>query len=226
MPRHLAVERPASFVSGRLAALDGLRTPAVLAVFLYHSASGLMPGGWSGVDTFFALSGFVITLLLVKEYAASSRIRLGRFYIQRLARLWPALLVVCVPVALVAVLLPSSGWGGQGSNAVQGAMYLMNIFRSGLLGVDTAGGALGHTWTLAVEEQFYLVWPLLLILMLHLFSIRTITIVAALLALAAVVERVIMVTAGVGLNRLYNGPDTRADQLIGPPLAVQRLCDS
>ncbi|MEW9874051.1 acyltransferase family protein [Arthrobacter sp. HS15c] len=206
--------RPQLFVSGRLAALDGLRTPAVMAVFLYHSASGFMPGGWSGVDTFFALSGFVITLLLVKEHASRGSIRLGRFYVQRLARLWPALLIVCVPVAAASVLLPSSGWGGQGSNALQGATYVMNIFRSGLVGVTTAGGALGHTWTLAVEEQFYLVWPLLLIVMLRLFALRTITIITGLLALAAVAERVAMVATGVGLNRLYNGPDTRADQLL------------
>jgi peptidoglycan/LPS O-acetylase OafA/YrhL len=210
----IADSRPARFVSGRLAALDGLRTPAVLTVFLYHSASGFMPGGWSGVDTFFALSGFVITLLLVKEHAARGGIRLGRFYVQRLARLWPALLIVCAPVAVASVLLPASGWGDQGSNAVRGATYVMNIFRSGLLGVTTAGGALGHTWTLAVEEQFYLVWPLLLIVMLRLFTLRTITIITGLLALAAVAERVIMVATGVGLNRLYNGPDTRADQLL------------
>lgn len=215
MSTDVQVEKmPALFLHGRLDALDGLRTPAVLAVFFYHGASGLLPGGWSGVDTFFALSGFVITLLLVKEHTRASSIRLGNFYIQRLARLWPALLIVCTAVALTSVLLPTSGWEGQGFNALQGATYVMNIFRSGLVGVDTAGGALGHTWTLAVEEQFYLIWPILLILMLRVFRLSTITVITAVLALLAGAERVVMVSTGVGLNRLYNGPDTRADQLL------------
>lgn len=216
-----AIKRSDTFVSGRLDAIDGVRTFAVLAVFLYHSASGLMPGGWSGVDTFFAISGFVITLLLVKERRATGRISLGEFYVKRLARLWPALLIICALVATVSVTLPASGWGGQTGNAVQASTYVMNIFRSGLVGRDTAGGALGHTWTLAVEEQFYLVWPILLIVMLRYLSLRATTVVTTLLALVAVAERLIMVAAGVGLNRLYNGPDTRADQLlVGCALAL------
>lgn len=220
----LIVRDPAldsTFVTGRLVALDGLRTPAVIAVFFYHSASGMMKGGWSGVDTFFALSGFVITLLLVREFRERGRIRLGRFYLQRLARLWPALLIVCFCVGLTSVLLPGSGWGAQGGNSLQAATYLMNIYRSGLLGVTTAGGALGHTWTLAVEEQFYLLWPLVLIVLLRTVGERAAMIVTVALAGATVVERAIMVASDVGLNRLYNGPDTRADQLlVGCALAL------
>lgn len=201
-------------VSGRKHALDGLRTIAVGGVFLFHGASGLVPGGSIGVDIFFTLSGFVITLLIMKECRVTGRLRIGVFYAKRLARLWPALLTVCAVIVIVALIFPWSGWGGQEAYAIPAVAYVMNLARSGLFGTPIGGEALGPTWTLAVEEQFYLIWPLLLLVMLRFWKVGTVAWVTGFLSAAVLVERLLLVSGGASLGRLYNGPDTRADQLL------------
>ncbi|WP_354146390.1 acyltransferase [Arthrobacter sp. 754] len=212
------LERPVApnngLISGRKHALDGLRTVAVAMVFLFHTVTELTPGGSIGVDVFFTLSGFVITLLIMKEYQATGRLRLGVFYAKRLARLWPALLAVCAVVVTVALVFPQSGWGGQGANAIPAAAYVMNLANFGAFGSSTGGNALSPTWTLAVEEQFYLVWPLLLLVMLRFWKVRTVAWLTAVLAAGFLVSRSLLVFGGAPLARLYNGPDTRADQLL------------
>lgn len=201
-------------LSGRKHALDGLRTVAVAAVFLFHTVTSFAPGGSMGVDVFFTLSGFVITLLIMKEYQATGRLRLGVFYAKRLARLWPALLIVCAFVVTVALLFPESGLGGQEGFAIPAAAYVMNLARAGLIGTPITGGALAPTWTLAVEEQFYLVWPLLLLLILLFCKARAAAWITAVFAAAFLLERFLLVSGGVPLARIYNGADTRADQLL------------
>ncbi|MET4147159.1 acyltransferase [Arthrobacter sp. UYCo732] len=201
-------------ISGRKHALDGLRTIAVIGVFLFHTVTELVPGGSIGVDVFFTLSGFVITLLIMKEYQATGRLRLGVFYAKRLARLWPALLAVCAVVVLGGLIFPLSGWGGQEANAIPAAGYVMNLSNFGMFGSSTGGNALSPTWTLAVEEQFYLVWPLLLLVMLRFWKVRTVAWLTAVLAAGFLVSRFHLVMDGAPLARLYNGPDTRADQLL------------
>ncbi|WP_255771708.1 acyltransferase family protein [Pseudarthrobacter sulfonivorans] len=201
-------------ISGRKHALDGLRTIAVIGVFLFHTVTDLVPGGSIGVDVFFTLSGFVITLLIMKEYRATGRLKLGVFYAKRLARLWPALLAVCAVVVFVGLIFPLSGWGGQEANAIPAAGYVMNLANYGVFGYSTGGNALSPTWTLAVEEQFYLVWPLLLLVMLRFWKVRTVTWLTAVLAAGFLVSRFLLVSGGAPLARLYNGPDTRADQLL------------
>ncbi|WP_254362889.1 acyltransferase family protein [Pseudarthrobacter phenanthrenivorans] len=220
-----ALERPAmpgnGLISGRKHALDGLRTVAVAGVFFFHTATALMPGGSIGVDVFFTLSGFVITLLIMKEYLAQGRLRLGVFYANRLARLWPALLAACAVIVAVGALFPWSKWAGQEGFVLPAAAYVMNLARFGLFGESIAGETLGPTWTLAVEEQFYLVWPLLLLVLLRFWKVRTVAWATAGLAAAFLLERTVLVLLGAPLNRLYNGPDTRADELlIGCALAL------
>jgi peptidoglycan/LPS O-acetylase OafA/YrhL len=212
-------------VSGRQHALDGLRTIAVAGVFFFHTATELIPGGFIGVDVFFTLSGFVITLLILKERLATGRLRLGVFYAKRLARLWPALLALCAVILAVGLLFPSSGWGGQEGFVLPAAGYVMNLAHFGVFGNSITGETLGPTWTLAVEEQFYLVWPPLLLLMLRFWNLRFVTWMTAGLAGAFLLERFVLVSLGAPLGRLYNGPDTRADELlIGCALALLFTC--
>ncbi|MET1089262.1 MAG: acyltransferase [Arthrobacter sp.] len=220
-----ALERPetpsSGLVSGRKHALDGLRTVAVVFVFLFHAATNLVPGGSIGVDVFFTLSGFVITLLIMKEYLASGGVRLGIFYAKRLARLWPALLALCAVVVTVGLLFPASKWAGQEGFILPAAGYVMNLAHVGMFGSSITGETFGPTWTLAVEEQFYLVWPLLLLVLLRFWRIRTVAWITAGLAVAFLLERFLLVLLGAPLSRLYNGPDTRADELlIGCTLAL------
>ncbi|WP_240721458.1 acyltransferase [Pseudarthrobacter sp. NamE5] len=145
----------------------------VAGVFLFHTATGLVPGGFIGVDVFFTLSGFVITLLIMKEHMATGRLCLGVFYARRLARVWPALLALCGVIVIVGLALPASAWGGQAAFVLPAVTYVMNLAHVGVFGHSITGETLGPTWTLAVEEQFYLVWPLLLLAMLRFWKVRT-----------------------------------------------------
>ncbi|NUT69600.1 acyltransferase [Pseudarthrobacter sp. C4D7] len=194
--------------------MDGLRIVAVAGVFFFHTATDSMPGGSIGVDVFFTLSGFVITLLIMKERIATGRLNFGIFYAKRLARLWPALLALCAVIVTAGVLFPESGWGGQAGFVLPAATYVMNLAHFGLFGDSIAGETLGPTWTLAVEEQFYLVWPVLLMVMLRFWKVRTTAIATVVLAALFVLNRFLLVTAGQPLDRIYNGPDTRADELL------------
>ncbi|GAA1789547.1 hypothetical protein GCM10009712_41160 [Pseudarthrobacter sulfonivorans] len=200
---------------GRFDALDGIRTLAVLAVMFFHMVPAAVRGGGVGVDVFFTLSGFVITTVLLKEYQATGRVRLGIFYSLRISRLWPALFAVCAVVAGTAFLLPSSFWGGEQSNALRSALHVMNFFRGGWFGESGDGGSMGHTWSLAVEEQFYILWPALFIVVLRFVrNLRTLAILTSTACIAVVAERGLLQLLGAGYERIYNGPDTRADQLL------------
>lgn len=211
----------AEVIAGRKHALDGLRTIAVAGVFFFHTATESMPGGSIGVDVFFTLSGFVITLLIMKERLATGRLHLGIFYAKRLARLWPALLALCAVIVVAGIVFPESGWGGQAGFVLPAAAYVMNLAHFGFFGDSIAGETMGPTWTLAVEEQFYLVWPLLLLVMLRFWRIRTAALATVALAGAFVLNRFLLVNAGEPLDRIYNGPDTRADELlVGCALAL------
>jgi peptidoglycan/LPS O-acetylase OafA/YrhL len=145
----------------RWPALDGLRAIAVLLVIGYH-AIDIIPNGFIGVDIFFVLSGFLITSLLLREADETHGIRLLDFYRRRVQRLYPALLLVCIAIALLAVALQrhvSAVVSGAGASI----FYFANIWEYS--GHNTY--LLQHTWTLALEEQFYLVWPLGLLLVLR-----------------------------------------------------------
>lgn len=161
-------ELPVESSSTRLGDIQGLRALAVLLVVVYHAGLPL-PGGFVGVDVFFVISGFVITSLLVRDLRSYGRIRFLRFYTRRVRRLLPALGVVLVFTATASAVLQSP-LGAQQDTAVTGlgaSVWLAN----GALYVITGGYfdnaadsiPLLHTWSLAVEEQFYLVFPALLL---------------------------------------------------------------
>jgi peptidoglycan/LPS O-acetylase OafA/YrhL len=208
------------FAPGRRPELDGLRGLAVLAVMAYHSdLRRVLPGGFLGVDLFFVLSGFLITALLLREHRQSGCVRLPRFYLRRALRLFPALFVTLAACCL---------WAAFRTPPARGA----GIYRAALL---TAGhGAnlawvwsapldlLGHAWSLSLEEQFYLAWPVLLFLLLRFgVSLRRI----GWLILAGIAASALLRAAlWLGLGPSYAGAiavslATRADSLLAGCLA-------
>ena len=149
--------------------IEGLRAVAVTLVVLGHAGVPLLAGGYVGVDVFFVISGFLITSLLLAELADTGRIAIGRFYARRMLRLLPAAATVLVATLVAAWLwLPATRFGGILIDALSSAFYFVN-YRLAVQGTDylaaeEAPSPLQHFWSLSVEEQFYLVWPLLLLL--------------------------------------------------------------
>lgn len=204
----------------RLPALDGLRALAVSLVVGLHAGVPLMGGGSLGVTIFFVLSGFLITGLLVRP-GALSRGGVGRFYARRALRLFPALVVVVAFVAVYAlVALEGEERRFQLLQALTSLTYTTN-FLMGRGAVTEDYGLLGQTWSLGVEEQYYLVWPLVLALLLGLLR-STRARIAAVLAMAAVVVawRAWLSSQGLAAH-VGMGVDTQTDGLlVGSALAL------
>jgi peptidoglycan/LPS O-acetylase OafA/YrhL len=167
--------------------IQGLRAVAVLLVVASHAGLPLLAGGYVGVDVFFVISGFLITTLLVREHRLYGRISLRRFYARRAARLLPAsTLVVVATLAGAWLWLPPLRTAGYGYDALSGAAQVINM-RLAVIATDyfadTAASPLQHFWSLAVEEQFYLLWPLLILTVRGVFrcGTRTLTVVLAVL---------------------------------------------
>ncbi|MCX6459054.1 MAG: SGNH hydrolase domain-containing protein [Actinobacteria bacterium] len=210
-----------------LPGLDGLRAVAVVAVMLYHGGVGSLPGGFLGVDVFFALSGFLITSLLLAEWGHTGRIALGAFWMRRARRLLPALVVLILAVVLwawlvadtdllsrvrrdgLATLLYVSNW----SFVTQGQSYFDQF---------ATPSPFRHTWSLAIEEQFYLIFPFVFIVAMRLLRRRRW--IALFFAAASLVSATLMsllTKPGADPSRIYFGTDTRLQTLlVGAVLAV------
>ncbi|HTW11611.1 MAG TPA: acyltransferase, partial [Solirubrobacteraceae bacterium] len=191
--------------------LDGLRGIAIALVMLMHLS--LLPNGFMGVDLFFALSGFLITTLLYEEWERTGSLSFSRFYERRARRLLPALLILVAGAVLVNTFAYTlTGWP-LGRKALTTLLFANNWVAG--LGKSSQLGGLCPTWSLAQEEQFYLVWPLLLVLMLRRrFSPR---LVAA--ALAAGVAGLIWwvsphLTASIRDYSTYYSPADRSAELL------------
>ncbi|WP_092615032.1 acyltransferase family protein [Jiangella sp. DSM 45060] len=149
--------------------VEGLRAVAVVLVMLYHAGLPFLPGGFVGVDIFFVISGYLITGLLVREAEQTGTISLGRFYARRAKRLLPAATLVLVVTALLCWwLAPVTERRAFGGDIASAAFYVVNwrlADRSvDYLAEDIGASPVQHFWSLAVEEQFYIVWPLLFLL--------------------------------------------------------------
>jgi peptidoglycan/LPS O-acetylase OafA/YrhL len=205
--------------------LDGVRALAVAAVFAYHADLGWAKGGFLGVDVFFVLSGFLITSLLLVDHERHGRIRLRRFWTRRARRLLPALAVVLAAVSVaVPLLAPDQGWRLRGdllaaigyvSNwrlIYQHQSYFQAIGRPPML---------QHLWTLAVEEQFYLVWPLVMAGAIRLgIGRRDLGRLILVGAVGSATLMAVLYDPSADPSRVYYGTDTRvAALLVGAALA-------
>ena len=212
-----------------LDALDGLRAVAVAAVILYHLGLGWAGGGYLGVDVFFVLSGFLITGLLVEERRTSGTVGLLAFWTRRARRLLPALALMLGALSLYALA------GGPGTNLQTlqrdlpaTVFYVANwhfiAIQSSYFAQFVTPSPLEHTWSLAIEEQFYLGWPVLLLLVSRLrrWDWRRVAVAAvALLAIASAVDMARLAGGSTDLSRAYFGTDTRVFELmVGALLAL------
>jgi peptidoglycan/LPS O-acetylase OafA/YrhL len=206
-------------------ALDGIRALAVLAVMSFHFGQDWIPGGFIGVDVFFVLSGFLITTLLVQRRPEPFSVT--RFWLRRARRLFPALALMLVAVSIYAYTTPAleqSTIRGQGLATL---FYVNNwwLLHTGVSYFDAyqSPSPLLHTWSLSVEEQWYLLFPLLVLGLVAAkrFALRAVGVLCALLAAASMVWTILLAWGGADPNRLYLSTDTRAQQLlVGAILAV------
>jgi len=202
-------------------ALDGLRGLAILLVITHHQLIPLsLSGGFLGVDLFFVLSGFLITTLLVTECDATETVSLKNFYLRRVLRLGPALVLYLI-VSLVVTYQLHPGDFLRELRLVGLALAYSTNWRLAF-GWDMSLDPTAIIWSLSIEEQFYLVWPLLLLVCLSFRLKRMHLIIGLIVVIAAIcLHRRQMWFAGAELNRLYYGTDTRADApLMGCLLAL------
>lgn len=202
-------------------ALDGLRAVAVLSVVTLHAGYSWADYGYLGVDIFFVLSGFLITSILLREWHATGAVNLRTFYWRRAARLFPALAVVLLAVTVWSLTVASPFLAERNTVGILASVfYVANLVVA--LSPEHHLGQLQHTWSLAIEEQFYLLWPFVLALLLRRGwgwqRLAALTIGGA---VASAVWRAVLWRLTLDPWRVYGGSDTRADGLLlGCALAV------
>ena len=198
--------------------LDGLRALAVAAVFLYHARIDWLPGGFLGVDLFFVLSGYLITSLLLVEWEARNRIDLRRFWLRRARRLLPALVVVVLASLALAAIFARQDLAHTRSDAVSSLLYYTNwheiVANHSYFNLMGNPSLLQHTWSLAIEEQFYIVWPLLLVPCLVLVGRKRLPMLVIAGIAASVALMWIVYNPNADPSRVYYGTDTRAFLLL------------
>jgi len=208
----------APFTLGYRPPLDGLRGVSILAVMSYHI--GLIRGGFLGVDIFFVLSGFLITTLLMDEWARTGRISLRKFYARRALRLLPALVLLVVACDVTVMVIARLYWAPESFMPVVFGMVYASVVVFFYIGnfVMISGQTLwilGHTWSLSIEEQFYVLWPLCLWLLLRWARRRGFILPVLVLGIAAsLLLKVALVRAHAPLTRVFFGLDTRFDELL------------
>ncbi|MBE6470717.1 MAG: acyltransferase [Coriobacteriaceae bacterium] len=209
-----------------VASIDGLRAFAVMAVIFYHMHLDWAPGGLMGVTIFFVISGYLITGLLVNERETTGRIDLPAFWMRRVRRLFPAIVFSVTGICALCVLFNAQLFTKMQPDIVPSLFFFNNwwqIFHE-VSYFDAAGSPspLQHFWSLSIEEQFYLVWPLLLILMFALGASRkAMRRVVAVLAVASAAAMAMLYDPLGDPSRVYYGTDTRAmSLLVGAWLAL------
>ena len=227
MPERVSPDAPRKGATlSYLPALDGMRGVAMLGIMGVHAGIYLTSGGFFLLDSFFALSGFLITSLLIVEWRKRGTIKLGAFWARRARRLLPALLFMLLGVAVIyGIFVPAGTYPTLRGDALSALFYVANwhyiAAGSDYFHMTALTSPLIHTWSLAVEEQFYLVWPLVFLVVMKLTrSLRVLLVVAVVGALASATEMALLYNP-TNINRLYFGTDTHAQSvLVGATLAI------
>ena len=212
-------QAPARPKSRYIPALDGLRTLAVVAVVLYHLNLTWAQGGLLGVTIFFVLSGYLITRLLINEIAKTGRIDLKSFWIRRIRRLFPAVVTVVVVTCALCTVFNHVMLTKMRPDILPSLLFFNNWWQ--ILHNVSYFNALGdpspltHFWSLAIEEQFYLIWPPLLLAMvsMHMSKPNTRRVVLGLAAVSAV-AMMVLYNPATDPSRVYYGTDTRVFSLL------------
>jgi peptidoglycan/LPS O-acetylase OafA/YrhL len=233
-PAVILPAEPSAPASSRLRyvpGLDGLRALSVSAVLLYHADVTWMPGGFLGVDVFFAISGYLITSLLLAEYRNRGDVNIGQFYLRRARRLLPALFLVLAAVSLFSIIFLPDEVRALRGDVVAALTYATNWWQivqdQSYVAAQGRPPLLRHLWSLAVEEQFYLVWPLILFGMLRIWKGRRTPMLLATLGIC-VLSFVTMLVLSLphdytitDPSRVYYGSDARIyTLLLGAALAM------
>ena len=198
--------------------LDGVRALAVTGVVLYHAGVSWVPGGFLGVDVFFVLSGYLITSMLLVERAGSGRIDLGRFWRGRARRLLPALALVVLFALIATSTIARDDLARTRGDALASVVFMTNwheiISSHSYFNAFGRPSLLAHLWSLAVEEQFYLIWPLLLVGGLRWLGRRRMFVLTGLGALALTGLMWALYNPNLDPSRVYYGTDTRSSTLL------------
>jgi peptidoglycan/LPS O-acetylase OafA/YrhL len=191
-------------------AFDGLRALAALTVVAFHARVPGFSGGFMGVDIFFVLSGYLITRILFEEKLATGAINIRHFFVRRLWRLYPALILLLIAYALLGpVLFPQYPLAKHYQDIVLSGSYLADYAKA----FDIPLSVLTHTWSLAVEMHFYLIWPFILLLLFRLPQQRAVQVLAGLWVVLTVWRCVGFYTFDDGWD-IYNRTDTHATGLV------------
>ncbi|MEV0838616.1 acyltransferase family protein [Actinocatenispora sera] len=210
--------------TARLPGVDGIRALAVTAVLVYHLSASWLPGGYLGVDVFFVISGYLITRLLVAERAGTGRISLRHFWLRRARRILPPLFPMLLATVVLTALVHRSALHQLRTEVLGALTYTSNWVQiaehHSYFAKFGDPSVLQHLWSLAVEEQFYLIWPLVVVLIL-LRGRRRLALVAGLGAIGSAAAMAALFQPGGDPSRVYFGTDTHASGLlIGAVLAI------
>jgi peptidoglycan/LPS O-acetylase OafA/YrhL len=215
---------------GYLPGLDGIRAIAVIGVLLYHANLTWLEGGFLGVDVFFVLSGFLITTLIVEEFDRSGRIDFKQFYLRRARRLLPAVLLMLVVVSILAAFIYRDAAAQVRTDAIASLFYVTNwwyiVSDASYFEAIGRPALLQHLWSLAVEEQFYLVWPAVVYALLRWTGKRSVIIVALALSIASTLWMATLAIANgypelADPSRAYFGTDSHVmGLLLGAAFAI------
>jgi peptidoglycan/LPS O-acetylase OafA/YrhL len=205
--------------------LDGVRAVAVTAVVIYHLGATWLPGGFLGVDVFFVLSGFLITSILLAEFGNRGRIDVKNFYLRRARRLLPALYAMLAGIVFVTAITTRGELHRLRGDVVAALTYCTNwtqiLWNRSYFAQLDRPSLLQHLWSLAVEEQFYLVWPLILVVYLTARRRWWSFAVTVALIMASTLWMAVLYQPGAEPSRVYYGTDTHvAPMLVGAAMAI------